>query len=124
MPDDVFQRGARMLERVRVANLSHEVVYRRGNDEITVGATVDQSTVETVVEGFAGVVDRMKDFLFARADLVIDETPIDPTAGDEIEETIDGDTVTYEVMRPNGSPAWEFDDSMNLRVRVHTRRKT
>ena len=128
MADDMMQRGARMIERVRAGSLAHSVEYRRlpENVVVTVKATSDESNVELVQEGqVTGTIERLRDFLIAADSLVVgDDLRFDPKPGDCITETIDETEVEYEVVQPDGSPCWSFDDSMNLRIRVHTRRKS
>lgn len=117
---DMLQRGARMIERVRSTSLSHQVEYRpKCGQPYTLGATVDAIDEETALEGEIGDVRRRRDFLVAAADL--DRKPV---VGDVIRETIDGQAVDYEITTYGSDPCWAYDDTLNLRIRVHTRRKT
>lgn len=124
MPESMFQRGARMIERVRAASLTHSVVYRRaGFPDLTINATSDASEIQTITEFQVGVVHRIRDFLIAAEDLVIGGSLVKPQAGDVIIETIDDRQTDWTVTRFADEPAWSFDDSMDLRIRIHTQRK-
>lgn len=124
MADDLLQRGARMLERVRVANLAHAVAYTPGSmPPIEVQATTDSTEAEVVEGDVAGEVVRFRDFLIAAAELTVDDEPYEPVVGDTIAETIDGETIVY-VVTPFGSePHFRYDDVLNKRLRIHTRRR-
>lgn len=120
MPDDMLQRGARMIERIRSTSLAHALEYRpKCGTPYAINGTVDAIDEETVLEGEIGDVRRRRDFLFAAADL-----EATPAVGDVIRETIDGNVVDYEATTFGSDPCWSYDDTLNLRVRVHTRRKT
>ncbi len=124
MPDDMFQRGGRMIERVRATSLSHPIVYRRaGQPDLAINATIDSSEVETVTEGGLGIIRRMRDFLVATADLEDNGVLFKPEDGDTISETVDGLTTDWRVTRLDGQPAWMFDDYTDQRIRIHAERK-
>jgi hypothetical protein len=123
MSGDMLQRGARMLERVRSSTLAHAVEYGAGNGGwIGIDATTDGSDFDVIDQRGVGIVERSRDFLFNGPALT---TAIGraPETGDRIRETIDGQTVEYEVREFAGLPAYRFEDILNLRIRVHTRRK-
>lgn len=123
MADDFLQRGARLIERVRKDKLAHAVTYTPlGGSAIALNATTDGTDFEIVTEGGLGVVERSRDFLLAAEDLVVDDAVILPTVGDRIRETVDGVGVDYEVKAFGSSPHFRYDDTLNLRLRVHTRR--
>jgi hypothetical protein len=120
MADDVFQRGARMIERVRLDRLSHAVVYvPKCGGAVEGYATASWVPEETAMEGEVGDVRRLRDYLISATAL-----SRRPEVGDLIRETVDGETVTYEVTTIGPDPCWSYDDTLNKRLRVHTRRKT
>ena len=122
MADDMLQRGARMIERTRAVNLSHAVGYKAGAANLVeLYATTDRTDFQLTDEAGVGIVDRSRDFLFARAAFVAAVGRL-PVVGDLVTETIDSQAVRYEVKSFGGEPAYGFDDTMNLRLRVHTAR--
>lgn len=126
MADDLLQRGSRMIERVRTDALSHDVLYVRisGGQAITMPATVDTINTDLLAEDQISIADRMRDFLLAKSDLIQESDSFTPAPGDLIRETIDGVQVAYELVALDAEPCWSFDDQLNLRIRVHTRRVT
>lgn len=123
MADDFLQRGARLIERVRKDKLAHAVTYTPlGGSAISLDATTDGTDFEIVTEGGLSMVERSRDFLLAAEDLVVDSEPYTPKVGDRIKETVDGVGVDYEVKDFGSSPHFRLDDTLNLRLRVHTRR--
>lgn len=124
MADDFLQRGARMIERVRSARLAHPVAYiRAGGDPIAIAATTDTIDDTLLEELSLAEIRRSRDFLVTAADLAEEGQVFRPAVGDVIRETVDGDGVDYEVTVFGSEPCWSFDDTLNLRIRVHTRRK-
>ena len=126
MAEDLFQRGSRMIERVRNASLAHTVRYVREQDGsvLLIPATVDTIDTDLLTEDQIGIADRMRDFLFSKSDLMVEGDPFKPTPGDVVRETIDDIEVAYEVANLESDPCWAYDDQLNLRIRVHTRRVT
>lgn len=126
MADDLLQRGSRMIERVRTDALSHDLLYVRASDGVilSITGTVDTIDTDLLSEDQLRIADRMRDFLLARSDLVYASDPFLPTPGDVIRETIDGVQVAYELVNTETEPCYRFDDPLNLRLRVHTRKMT
>lgn len=124
MADDLLQRGARMIERVRSTQMAHTVSFTHGaKDPIEISATADDYEQRIDDEAQFGSVHRLRAFLFASADLTIDAQAFRPAVGDLVTETIDGTATVYEVIVDGDGPAWGYDDILNARVRVVTRRK-
>ncbi len=126
MADDLLQRGSRMIERVRNASLAHSVLYVRAGEgtPMEISATVDTIDTDLLTEDQLGIADRMRDFLLATSELMDGGNPFKPEPGDVIRETIDSVQVAYEVAHLDTEPCWTYDDQLNLRIRVHTRRIT
>lgn len=122
MSGDMLQRGARMIERVRSTNLAHAVEYLFGTTKIDIDATTDGTDFEVIDETGVGIVERSRDFLFNAPGLIAAIGRV-PAKGDRVRETVDGQVVEYEVREFAGQPHYRFDDTLNLRIRVHTRRK-
>lgn len=117
---DLLQTGATWLETQRRAHIAHAVTYARGEDTVTVLATVGRTDAD-VSDGATITALRSRDYLIAAADLELDGEAITPQAGDQVRETIGGDVQTFEVQLVAGSPCWEYSDPNRTVFRVHTR---
>jgi hypothetical protein len=62
-----------------------------------------------------------RDYLIAADDLVLGGAATLPERGDQIDETIDGATVTFEVLPLAGEAHWRYSDPFRTLLRVHTR---
>jgi hypothetical protein len=116
--------GAAMgwIEEVRADFLVRSVVYRRGSATVTLDATVGQTTEKNAIENGIEVRVRMRDYLIAAQDLVLDGEMAEPKRGDRIEDTEGGVTRTYELMNPGaGEKEWRWSGSTHTRMRVHTK---
>lgn len=113
---------ARALTRLQTAG-GRMVTYRHsGGDEIEVTAIPGVSSYQRADD--LGLVTEMEvhDELIAAADLVFDETVIEPAEGDQIDVTLHGLTLTYEVMPPGADePAWRYMDPGRSALRIHTK---
>lgn len=117
---DLLAKGAAMLARVRKAAVSRPVTYRRGTAAVALPATVGQSDHEQIDEH--GIVLRIetRDYLVLAADLTFGAGPVQPQAGDRIDEP-DGDGVRrYEVVAVGLDPPWRWSDRQRLTMRIHT----
>ena len=118
---DLLEKGAAWLEDRRTRHLTRTVTYVRGEDSVSVAATIGKTTFEQADE--YGVIHRTesRDFLVLTADLVLDGSPTLPKAGDRIREA-DGDQVfVYEVLAPGGEPPWRYSDPYRRTLRIHTK---
>ena len=121
MPD-LLQTGSDWLAERLKAYASRPVVYQRGNQQVTVQATVGRTLLK-LDDGYGGV--RMewtdRDFLIHAADLVLGGVPTLPQRGDQIRETQGAKTFIYEVMAPGQEPPWRWSDVYRKVLRIHTK---
>ena len=97
------------------------VTFRRGVFTVAdVTAVVGETPFRTDDETGYSVISHSRDYLVAAADLIIDGSVVTPLRGDEIDEVIDGDTITFRVTAPNDEPCWRYSDDDNTRIRIHT----
>jgi len=118
---DMLATGAAWLEAQRTAHAAQTVAYVRGNDSVSVTATIGKTIFR--IDNNYGISERHegRDYLILVADLVIDGVPLDPIPGDKIQET-DGVVVyTYEVMAPGGEPCRRYSDDFKITWRIHTK---
>lgn len=119
---DLLQRGAAWLESQRRAHLVTSIVYRRGAESVEVDATIGRTPFETVNEDGLPIVIEARDYLIARAELLLGAVPVTPQSGDVVEETDDDGTPhRYEVMPFGNEPCCRFTDAYRLAWRVHTK---
>jgi len=119
---DMLEAANQWLADKLKTHVSRQIVYRRGGDEVTLQATVGRTLLK-VDDGYGGV--RMvwtdRDFLLAAQDLVLGGRPTLPERGDQILETVNGQTRTYEVMAPGNEPEWRWSDPHRTMLRIHTK---
>lgn len=106
------------LQEKQHAYQSRSVTYKRGTDEVTLTALVGRTPFRTQYGvGRSQLIWSERDFVFVKADLILDSAAIIPAKGDRI---TDGDEV-YELTSINGEPHYrDVDDG--LQVRCHTKR--
>lgn len=116
MPDMLATGAAWMAGQLK-SSAGANVIYVRGQEAGEVTATIGASAFEAANQ--SGVIERWesRDYLIATADLPFG----DPAHGDKIVETVNGESVTYEVATPRGVPAWHYGDGFRVIVRVHTK---
>ena len=109
----MLKSGIDALRAIQMANIASDVVYRRPGGETAaikavVGRTVFRSTDES------GIWTRVetRDFIVAKEML-----SQEPEVGDEIEFL----GHTYEVLSPNGEPAWRWSDAFHTAYRIHAK---
>jgi hypothetical protein len=119
-----MSRGLSMLRRVLGRAAGGPVAYTRGAVTLDVTAWVGR-TVYAQLPGAGtavAVVYGERDYLFPAAALAGLDPP-EPRKGDRIEETIDGEDLTFEVLPgPAGEPAWRYSDPGRTLVRVHCKK--
>jgi len=113
----VMSKGADWLERQRHTHMTVEVEYRRGENALTLQATIGRTIFETTDDYGRITKIESRDFLIRACDLVFDTQITTPTAGDKI---IEGGVV-YEVMSPAGQPDWRYSDINRQALRIHTK---
>ena len=108
----MIRTGIDALRAAQLDVLSVDATYRRGTEgrrvKAVVGRTVFRSTDES------GIWTRVetRDFIVAK-ELLSQE----PEVGDEIEFL----GHTYEVLSPNGEPAWRWSDAFHTAYRIHAK---
>jgi hypothetical protein len=117
---DLLQRAMTWLDGRRRQYLGREVLYQRGQETLTVPATVGRTVFETQSE--YGVVQRTesRDFLISASDLVWDGVMLLPQRGDRIRESQGERMYVYEVLAPGQEPCWRFSDPYRQTLRIHT----
>jgi len=119
---DLLDDGLAWLAEQLKAHASQTVVYRRGANEVTVQATVGRTLLK-FDDGYGGV--RMewtdRDFLIAADDLVLGGEKTLPQRGDQVRETVDSQTLVYEVLAPGSEPEWRWSDPHRRLLRIHTK---
>ncbi len=104
------QRAARRLGGI-------EIVYRRGDDDLPLSATLGRSTWQ-LENGSAGlVVFESRDYLIDAAGLQLRGAPLIPQRHDKIVEGC----FVYGVLDEASIPAWRYSDPFRLQIRVHTK---
>lgn len=114
---DLLKDGLRFLEEQRKMFMTVPVVYRRGEAEISVAATIGKTKYDIGVEESVRVGSHTVDFLIAAEDLVFDGVPVVPGPDDEI----DYNGSTYSVVRLADDGCWRWSDPHGNTYRIHTR---
>lgn len=107
-----------------IAHQSQTVTYRRGSWSVSISAALGSQLLRLNDRlGNVKVERTDRDFIFKIADLVLHDDQVEPKRGDTIELTQGGVVREYEVMSPEGEPAWRYQDPHRTLVRVHTKYK-
>ena len=109
-------RIARGLQRVRQF-AGNQVTYRRGAQSATVTAVTGQTEFDTLDDNGMPVKQIARDFLIATSELVLGGEPVEPQAGDLIEER---DGTVNKVLPVNGH-CWKWSDTGKTQRRIHTK---
>lgn len=116
----MLDKGNQWLADKLIQHASREVVYRRGEESVTVAAVVGRTLLQLNDE-YSGI--RMehtdRDYLIRAADLVIDGVVVTPDEGDIIEDARDGN---YQLMTIPGEPSWRWSDPNQHMLRIHTKK--
>lgn len=119
---DLLSEGLQWLTEELLAHCGRTVTYRRGADEVTLQAVIGRTLLK-LDDGYGGV--RMewtdRDFLIAADDLVLGGEKTLPQRGDQVRETVDGQTLVYEVLAPGNEPEWRWSDPHRTLLRIHTK---
>lgn len=110
------------LDRVH-AHAAVGVVYRRDGETIEeLTAVPARSAFEAIDAEGLTTRRRVRDYKIDAAALVFGGLAVEPRSGDQIDETIDGVTVTFEVYEPGRHErSWRYADVARTRYRIHTR---
>lgn len=116
MPD-LLEQSAAWLDGQRHQHLSRPVIYRRGNQEVELQATVGQTVFRLNDQYGATIRHVSRDYLIRATDLVFDSTTVRPERGDLI---VEGERI-YEVMSPSANePEWRWSGGFGKTLRIHT----
>ena len=109
----MIQSGIAHMRAMQMQSVASEVVYKRlGGDALSVKAVVGRTVFRsTDVDGIWTRIET-RDFIVGKA--LID---FEPQVGDEIEFLGN----TYEVLSPNGEPAWRWSDAFHTAYRIHAK---
>jgi hypothetical protein len=101
------------LREIQMANVASEVVYRRlGGESKTVKAVVGRTVFRSTDESGIWTRIETRDFIVSKGQM-----DFEPQVGDEIEFLGN----TYEVLAPNGEPAWRWSDAFHTAYRIHAK---
>jgi len=122
---DMIADGAAWLAGQLQAHAAREILYVRGDAELTLDATIGQTTfsIEDLAGGQIMVEQSDRDFIVPAADLTFADEVVEPMRGDLVREVspITGDTIEYEVLAPGGEKPFRYDSTGSL-LRIHTKR--
>jgi hypothetical protein len=121
---NLLNKAHELVDRVRHAHLATAIVYRRPStgQAVELIATPGQTAFRISDETGGTVLSRTRDYLIRAADLTLAGVAIEPEPFDRIEETVAGQTRTFEVLRPSrDEPAWRWSGSDRQTYRVHTK---
>lgn len=109
----MIKSGIETLRAMQMASVATEVVYKRlGGDAKAVKAVVGRTVFRSTDESGIWTRIETRDFIVGKA--LID---FEPQVGDEIEFL----GHTYEVLAPNGEPAWRWSDAFHTAYRIHAK---
>lgn len=119
---DMLQSGLGWLKDQLQEHVSRSVTYHRGNDQVSVQATLGRSLLK-LDDGYGGI--RMewtdRDFLIPASALILGSTATIPERGDRIHELNETSTSMFEVMAYGGEPPWRYCDPHQHMLRIHTK---
>ena len=101
------------MRAIQMQSVASEIVYRRlGGDALSVKAVVGRTVFRsTDVDGIWTRIET-RDFIVTKGQI-----DFEPQVGDEIEFL----GSTYEVLSPNGEPAWRWSDAFHTAYRIHAK---
>ena len=109
----MLKSGIDALRAIQMANIASDVVYRRlGGETAAIKAVVGRTVFRSTDESGIWTRVETRDFIVAK-ELLSQE----PEVGDEIEFL----GHTYEVLSPNGEPAWRWSDGFHTAYRIHAK---
>ena len=116
---DFLGSGMDWLAGQRHVHLTRTVTYSRGGESIELSASVFRGQAEVQTADGVFVAIQAVEFLIRAEDLVLSGAAARPAAGDRIEYTRAGWTVSCEVLALAGGAVFVRDDSGT--VRIHTK---
>lgn len=97
------------------------VTYRRLSDSVEITATRGARQLAVVEEGGAETAFHSTDFLCLASAIDFGAGVVEPAVGDEIDATVGGNTVTFQVMDEAGGKHFEYRDHARTLLRIHTK---
>jgi len=97
------------------------VRYVRGVDYVDIEVTVGGTRVDYEDESGVHVRAEIRDYLIVPGELILSDVVIVPTEGDEIIDSNEGDTSTFQIMNSIEGIGWRYTDRYHTLLRVHTR---
>lgn len=122
---NLLQRGLDYLVRTMesAAAVDGGVTYTRSSETVSLTAWVGRTVFRRNTQERAAIIFGERDYLFQAADLVLGGTVTVPRKGDRITETVNGQSLVFEVMPPESDePVWRFSDQLRTVIRVHCKR--
>jgi hypothetical protein len=95
------------------------VTYERDGDTVALTAIPGSTLAELDAGDSFTIQTTIKDFLVDTNDLVLSTVQVEPERGDLIIQTEGATVYTFEVSQLGGA-AFEYTDSTNARLRIHT----
>lgn len=108
----MIRAGIAALRAAQLDALAVDATYRHGSSAKSVRAVVGRTVFRSANDYGAWIRTQAWDFIVPEGQL-----DGEPEAGDVIE--FDGDG--YEVLAPNGEPAWRWSDPCRSAKRIHTK---
>lgn len=109
----MLKSGIDALRAIQMANVASDAVYRRlGGESVPIKAVVGRTVFRSTDNSGIWTRVETRDFIVAK-ELLSQE----PEVGDEIEFL----GCTYEVLSPNGEPAWRWSDAFHTAYRIHAK---
>jgi hypothetical protein len=116
---NLIEKGEATLSRLLGQDASIEIVYRRGEEAVSLPATVGMTDYEVDKQfGVERFISR--DYFVDRKLLVLGEGEIEPQVGDRIWQFREGVTLVCDVLSPGGDMQC-FEHSGETRWRIHTK---
>ena len=98
------------------------VVYRRGPLFVELAVAVGRTETENVdTEGVVSVRGRVRDYLIAASELILNGQHVRPEAGDTIEQWVGSVKMIHEVRPIADGQHWRWHDPNEETFRVHTK---
>lgn len=113
----IFENGAEWLGDMLHDHAAREIVYRRGTDEIETKGLVGVSHLDSDTGDGAVTRFEVTDYLVRASELSIDDVPLLPEPGDQIDDVLLGKT--FEVFSPRQNDCFSFVDNSEITLRIH-----
>ena len=101
--------------------MARPVIYSRGSATATINATVGRTVFKQSGEYRSLIRTESRDYLIAAADLVLDGQRTEPQRGDRIVDTLNGQSITIEVLAPGDEACFRYSDPFRITLRIHTK---